>query len=152
PFFEKNGLLYLSTDELSKLADHLAEVQPYLAELRRDSSLRGLFVLLDRAADSLRKGDATVVELAPVFDRLAHAVDAERGGDPAPVSGREVLLGESLPDTTRRVVVVQPIVDYTAIVPAEASLARIHELAHEIGLGEGTDVRVRVTGELALSS
>ncbi|HTO68545.1 MAG TPA: MMPL family transporter [Myxococcota bacterium] len=152
PFFEKNGLLYLSTDELSKLADHLAEVQPYLAELRRDSSLRGLFVLLDRAADSLRKGDATVVELAPVFDRLARAVDAERVGHSAPVSWREVLLGESLPETKRRVVVVQPIVDYTAIVPAEASLARIHELAHEIGLGEGTDVRVRVTGELALSS
>ena len=153
PFFEKNGLLYLSTDELAQLADHLAEVQPYLAELRRDSSLRGLFVLLQKAADSLRKGDATVVQLAPVFDRLARSVDAERAGRSEPVSWREVLLGQSLPETPRRVLVVQPIVDYTALIPAEQSLARVHELAEEIGLDGGdSGVRVRVTGELALSS
>ncbi|MFI5315265.1 MAG: MMPL family transporter [Myxococcota bacterium] len=152
PFFEKNGLLYLSADELSKLADHLAEVQPYLAELRRDSSLRGLFSLLRRAADSLRTGDATVVELAPVFDRLSRAVDAERVGHSEPVSWREVLLGQSLPETPRRVLVVQPIVDYGALIPAEESLAKIHELANEIGLDADSGVRVRVTGELALSS
>jgi hopanoid biosynthesis associated RND transporter like protein HpnN len=152
PFFEKNGLLYLSTEDLAKLSDHLAEVQPYLAELRRDSSLRGLFALLQRAADSLRTGDATVVELAPVFDRLSRAVDAERLGRSEPVSWREVLLGQSLPETPRRLLVVQPIVDYTALIPAEESIARIHELAEEIGLDGATGVRVRVTGELALSS
>ncbi len=152
PFFEKNGLLYLSTDELGKLGDHLAEVQPYLAELRRDSSLRGLFALLRRAADSLRSGDATVVELAPVFDRLTLAIDGELHGRAQPVSWREVILGQSLPDKARRVIVVQPIVDYTALIPAEESLALIHELAQEIGLGDDSGVRVRVTGELALSS
>ncbi|HTO53874.1 MAG TPA: MMPL family transporter [Myxococcota bacterium] len=152
PFFEKNGLLYLSTDDLGKLSNHLAEVQPYLAELRRDSSLRGLFALLQRAADSLRSGDATVVELAPVFDRLSRAVDAERTGHSEPVSWREVLLGTSLPETPRRVLIVQPIVDYSALIPAEDSIARIHELAQEIGLGADNGIRVRVTGELALSS
>jgi hypothetical protein len=152
PFFEKNGLLYLSADELEKLADHLAEVQPYLAELRRDTSLRGLFALLRRAADSLRTGDATVVELAPVFDRLSRAVDAELRGRSEPVSWREVILGQSLPEATRRVLVVQPIVDYAALIPAEESIARIHEVAQEIGLGGDSGVRVRVTGELALSS
>ena len=152
PFFEKNGLLYLSRDELAKLADHLAEVQPYLAELRRDSSLRGLFALLRRAADSLRSGDATVVELAPVFERLSRAVEAERSGKSAPVSWREVLLGQSLPEAPRRLLIVQPIVDYSALIPAEEALERIHELAAEIGLGAGSGVRVRVTGELALSA
>lgn len=152
PFFEKNGLLYLSTEELQQLADHLAEVQPYLAELRRDSSLRGLFALLEKATEALRKGDTTVVQLAPVFDRLARAIDAERAGRSEPVSWREVLLGQSLPETTRRVLVVQPIVDYSALIPAEQSLARVHELAREIGLGGDSGVRVRVTGELALSS
>lgn len=152
PFFEKNGLLYLSAGELEKLADHLAEVQPYLAELRRDASLRGLFALLRRAADSLRTGDATVVELAPVFDRLSRSVDAELRGHSEPVSWREVILGQSLPEATRRVLVVQPIVNYAALIPAEESIARIHEIAQQIGLGGDSGVRVRVTGELALSS
>jgi hypothetical protein len=40
-FFEKNGLLYFSTEELEDLADHVASAQPYLAELSRDGSLRG---------------------------------------------------------------------------------------------------------------
>ena len=93
-----------------------------------------------------------MVELAPVFDRLSRAVDAEQRGRSEPVSWREVLLGQSLPETPRRVLVVQPIVNYSALIPAEEAIARIHEVAESVGLDGDSGVRVRVTGELALSS
>ena len=51
-FFDRHGLLYLSADELQDLADHLAQVQPYPAELSRDATLRGLFGLLTTGLDA----------------------------------------------------------------------------------------------------
>ncbi len=153
PFFEQNGLLYLSTEELGELAGHLATVQPYLAELQRDPSLRGLFDLLNRAVDALGRGETTVFELGPVFDRLSHSIDAvTRDERPTPVSWREVLLGDTIADRKLRLVVAQPIVDYGRLVPAREAIDHIHALAREVGLGPGTDVRVRVTGDLALST
>jgi len=152
PFFEQNGLLYLSTDDLVALSNHLAEVQPYLAELQRDGSLRGLFALLQRGVEALQSGEGTVVNLTPVFARLSGSVDAAAQDRPAPVSWRELLLGASIAEAPRRVVIAQPIVDYSALVPARAAIARVHEIARELGLEADSGVRVRVTGELALSS
>ena len=152
PFFEQNGLLYLSTDELTELSNHLAEVQPYLAELQRDASLRGLFALLRRGVLALQSANGTVVNLTPVFARLTGSIDAATQNRPAPVSWRELLLGATIDEPARRVVIAQPIIDYSALVPAQAALARVHQIAHELGLEADLGVRVRVTGELALSS
>jgi hypothetical protein len=152
PFFDQNGLLYLSTDELRELADHLAEVQPYVGELQRDASLRGLFALLRRGADAIEKGDATVVSFTPVFTRLSASVDAAALGRPAPVSWHELLLGKGVVESKRRLVIAQPVVDYSQMVPAQAAIARVHEIAREANLEGDSGVRVRVTGELALSS
>ncbi len=152
PFFAQNGLLYRSTDELIELSNQLAKVQPYLAELQRDTSLPGLFALLRRGVDALETGDGTVVNLTPVFAGLSGSVDAATENRNAPVSWQGLLLGETIEESTRRVVIAQPIIDYTAMVPAQAAIARVHEVAHGLGLEGDSGVRVRVTGELALSS
>ncbi len=151
PFFARNGLLYRSTDELVELSNQLARVQPYIAELRRDPSLRGLFSLLERGAEALERGDSTVVDLGPVFSGLARGVSAAASGQSAPVSWQGLLLGDAVPETTRRVVIAQPIVDYSQMVPARPNIDAIHGAAAALGLADA-GVRVRVTGELALSS
>ena len=46
-FFARHALLYLTVDELYDLADHLAAVQPMLAELAQDHTLPGLVETLD---------------------------------------------------------------------------------------------------------
>src|SRR6185312_1537581 len=43
PFFEQNGLLYLSVDELNALSQQLIDAQALLGSLASDPSLRGLF-------------------------------------------------------------------------------------------------------------
>ncbi|MEE8533234.1 MAG: hopanoid biosynthesis-associated RND transporter HpnN, partial [Alphaproteobacteria bacterium] len=55
-FFAVNGFLYLDLDELEDLADNLAEVQPLIAALARDPSLRRLFAELEFAIEALREG------------------------------------------------------------------------------------------------
>ncbi len=153
PFFERNGLLYLTPAELENLADHLATVQPYLAELGRDNSLRGLFSLLGTAMEGVARGDATILDLAPIFDRLRDAVDSVRAGRPHSLSWEQVLL--ATPETGARpqsAILVQPRVDHSELIPVQAAIAAVHRLAAETGLDAAAGFRVRVTGELALSA
>ena len=66
PFFRRNGLLYMDTEELFDLSDRLAEAQPFLGTLARDTSLPGLFDVLGSAIDeSLKEGGDGPVEIGP---------------------------------------------------------------------------------------
>ena len=88
-FFERHAFLYLKTEELEKLADQLAEVQPYVAELARDGSLRGLASMTARGVRAVRDGDVGGERLASIFDRMDEAVrGAARGPALRAVVGR----------------------------------------------------------------
>ena len=50
-FFDKNGLLYLSLEELEQQGDSLAEMQPFLALLSQDFTLSGLFTVLEQVVN-----------------------------------------------------------------------------------------------------
>jgi uncharacterized protein len=43
PFFDQNGLLFLSVDDLNTLSQQLVSAQPLIGSLSADPSLRGLF-------------------------------------------------------------------------------------------------------------
>jgi len=51
PFFEKNGLLYVSLEDLEDLSTQLANAQPFIGRLTRDNSLQGLLGILGDALD-----------------------------------------------------------------------------------------------------
>src|SRR3954463_9211653 len=63
PFFDKNGLLYLKTDELQELSDQLVAAQPLLGTLAADPSLRGLMGALDLALEGVQRGEADLADL-----------------------------------------------------------------------------------------
>ena len=60
-FFERHGLLYGSVDEVYDFADHMAAVQPVLAELALEPTLPTLTKVirtgLDAVADEVTRGD-----------------------------------------------------------------------------------------------
>ena len=49
PFFARNGLLYLTPEQLEDLTDRLGRVQPFLAQLARDQSIVGIADLIGQA-------------------------------------------------------------------------------------------------------
>lgn len=151
PFFEKNGLLYFSTEELEDLADHVASAQPYLAELSRDGSLRGFLSLLARGAEHARERSGGL-DLATAFDRVDAAVEATLRGEPHELSWADLILGpERASDLRRRFLIAIPVLDFHAIQPVEAPLRAIEQAARELQLDAEHGIRVRVTGELALA-
>jgi hopanoid biosynthesis associated RND transporter like protein HpnN len=151
PFFEAYGLLYLEVDQLERLGNDLARAQPFLAELAADPSLRGLFSLLERSLGA--ELDVDGVDRRRVLDRVTRSVEAAVAGRDEPFFFESLLLGEVLAqDSSRRLVIAKPVIDFTEFLPAQAALERMREIVRELRIQETFGARVRITGDLALET
>ena len=151
PFFDKNGLLYLSIDELNSLSQQLVTAQPLLGSLAADPSLRGLFDTIKLFVEGASRGDVTIDKLDPTLAKLAGIVDGVVAGKPVGLSWQAVLSGGKADKRAlRKFVLVQPVLDYHSLEPGAKATAEIHRIATELGLTPENGVRVRVTGSVAL--
>lgn len=151
PFFLRSGLLYLGLDDLTGLADDLADSQPFLSTLAADPSLRGLAGVLKDALDGAENDDQAR-RIASVLNRISEAAAATAEGKSAPLSWRN-LINTSLDEgTNRRVIVTKPKVDFGSLSPAAEAMARIRTLARDAGLTEEAGVTVRLTGGVVIST
>ncbi|MBW2372226.1 MAG: MMPL family transporter [Deltaproteobacteria bacterium] len=148
-FFERNGLLYRSPEELEGLVDRVAEVQPILAELTRDPSVSNLARIVRLG---LEQEDSETRDWAAIFDRIGHATVAAYEEHPVRVSWEDVvLMGSALDPDPRRVIVAEPVLDYEKVFAAAEPVEAIRAAAVEEGLTPERGVSVRVTGNPALS-
>jgi hopanoid biosynthesis associated RND transporter like protein HpnN len=153
PFFDRSGLLYLSTDELEELADHLAAAQPLLAELSRDQSLRGLFDVLTTIIDEAPDAGEGRLELSEVLDGVQSAVrDAARLGVQPPLFAELILGGSHRGLGPRSYVMVQPRIDFGDFTPGRHGLRRLREISAELGWNQEGGVRARLTGSVVLQT
>jgi hypothetical protein len=151
-FFEAHAFLYLETAELADLADSLAESQPYLAELSRDGSLYGLTSMLARGVRAVREGDVSGRRLQPMLGHFADALNAVADGETYHLSWAEALTDSPIDgDAHRRFLLVQPVLDFNDLQPAKEPILAVRRIARELGLTSETGVRVRITGDVALS-
>lgn len=150
PYFRRNGLLYLTPDELDEMGDQLAKIQPVIAEISSDPSLRGLFNLLQL---SLEEGETMGVEgedLDGTMGELADTIDASLTGSPVPFPWDEALAGKSLDKLDRRqVIVTQTVADYSLAQPMADSINFIRGKSLEIQK-DNPEFSARLTGEMAL--
>jgi len=153
PFFRTNGLLYLDIEELSDLADRLAEAQPFLGTLWRDASLRGLAEMLSLAIDEVTKEKgATPFEIARVLNAIAEVAEKQAAGRFGLLSWKR-LMGKAEDDAneSRRLIVIQPALDYASLAPAERTMEVLREIARDLALDSEHGVSVRLTGSAALA-
>jgi hopanoid biosynthesis associated RND transporter like protein HpnN len=152
-FFDENGLLYLEVEELDELTDELASVQPLLAELSQDASLRGLLELLNDALEAVSRGDLIELPMSDVLGRLSDVIDAATEGRAARLAWSDIVFGSFDPQERRRYLLVQPVVDYARLRPAEDAILALREAIDALGYdGSGADrVRARITGLFVLS-
>jgi len=151
-FFENHAFLYLETQELEELADKLAIAQPYLAELSRDGTLRGLASMMARGGRAVREGDVSGDQLHALFDRFLEALSARIEGRRYYLSWTEVLAeGDIDLDLRRRFLLVQPVLEFDELQPAKNSILAVRRIVNELGFTPESGVRVRITGDVALS-
>ena len=161
--FRESGLLYLDTAELQDLSDSLAEVQPFLAKLARDPSLRGLFGVLAEALDAREDGEQ--VDINPILIRINSAIEALQDNKPWRMSWQELMSGEAQDgqaeagqsgvrawkSTYREFIVLQPKLDYAGFFPATPAIEKIHQLYEDLDIASSPGAQIRLTGATVLA-
>ncbi len=146
PFFERNGLLYLDLETLTRLGDRLAEAQPLLAALSAAPDLTGIADFVTLASVESDEGGLPD-RLDTLLGRMAEVTEAAIEGRPLHLSWKEQLdLGEHGP-SRRRLLIAEPALDYGSLTPAKSAIDTLRGIAADlrIGAGEG-GVRLRLTG------
>ena len=151
-FFERNGLLLLPLDEVAATTQALMRARPLLASLAADPSLCGVLAALSNALEGVKHGQATLHDIEPSMTALAEAFEKAAAGQPAFFSWRALIAGTRAgPRETRHVVLVQPVMDYTALEPGAAASAAIRATARALGLDPAHGVSLRLSGPVPLA-
>lgn len=149
PFFRRNGLLFLDTEQVRKLSDALLQAQPFLGTLAHEPSLHSLFTLLQRAVSS---PEAQGFDLAPAFRHIGESVEAASAGHSKPMSWQD-LTNTGIPDIgnpRRRFIEINPRLDFSEMLPAQEPMDAVRDTVGELHLEAGHHVKVRLTGPVAL--
>ncbi|MDA8231055.1 MAG: MMPL family transporter [Magnetospirillum sp.] len=150
-FFQREGLLYLSVDQLQNLSDRLVEAQPMLGTLARDPSLRGVLSALDLMLMGMEHGEAKMTEIAPAIRRFADTAGTVAAGHPKPLSWGD-LMGSSMPMTQpMALILARARLDYSELMPGEPASNAIRFAAADLGYTPDHGYRVRLTGSAALT-
>lgn len=151
-FFERNGLLYQTPEQLDEFADQMAQVQPLIAALESDPSLANMTTLITQGLEAARNEGIGVENWPSVLERFGAATLAVFTEFPLAISWEEMLLqGSSIEVVTRRVIVVHPILDFKNVFSASAPMEMIYQLADELELNPDAGVVIRITGNPALN-
>jgi hopanoid biosynthesis associated RND transporter like protein HpnN len=151
-YFRKNGLLFLSLDELTGLSDRLVAAQPLLGSLARDPTLRGLLSSIGLALEGVSRGQMNLSDLAPMLQRLdGVAAPIAAGRTAEPLSWPTLFGGMAEQDTPRRFLLAQPILQYGELVAGRAASDAIRNAATTLDLTPEHGYRLRLTGSVALA-
>jgi uncharacterized protein len=156
PFFDRNGLLFLPVAKVQATTEGLLRSQFLLASLAADPSLRGVLATLSRALQGVQHGQAKLADFQPLMAALADTIGSVVAGKPAWFSWQDVM-AEPANETsvgkrqTRRVLIVQPVLDYTALQPGQAASDAIRATARSLNLDPTHGVTIRLTGPVPLS-
>jgi hopanoid biosynthesis associated RND transporter like protein HpnN len=149
-FFNRYGLMFLSTSELGQLSDQIAAAQPLLGPLDADPSLRGLFGVFDQAFGGIEGGEASGDQLRAPMDVLAKATLSVVDGHPQSVDWGQLMTGQPpRAEQLRHFIQVQSKLDYEALEPGAAASQAIRDTAASLHLAE-QGVQVRLTGDVPL--
>ena len=151
-FFDREGLLFASTDEVRKTTETLIAAQPLLGMLAADPSVRGVANALSTMLAGAQRDPAAFEMLARPLATLADAFGTAVDGRAPPFSWRTMVAGgTSDPRELRRFVLVQPRLDYAALEPGAGATRAIREVAREVVGSNSAYVRVRLTGPVPLA-
>src|SRR4030095_15935233 len=95
-FFERNGLLLLSMDDVRSVTDALIKVQPLLSALAADPSLAGAMKMLNVTLLGVDAGDVKLKDIEPQLKALAGTFEKAVAGQPALFFLRTMGIGDTV--------------------------------------------------------
>lgn len=148
-YFQRNGLLFLTEDQLTELGDQLSTAQPFLSRLATDMQAATLIELLNEAGSYEETQPEGLDGILLAIDQTVNSVLA---ASPAPLSWERVFLNTSnnQPSLFRETLVVEPRLNFTQVMAGRDVMQAADNIRNELGLDVGQSVRMRLTGPVAL--
>jgi len=158
-YFRDNGILFLSVEEIRRDMSSLVAQREFLQPLAEDPSLRGLSDALLFGLKQVGTSERGLAAFAKGLDNFTDAFDAALAGEPAKVSWEKLLAGGREPEPPsvgpsaepRRILLVKPIIDYSALEPGHQAVQIIRDTVTSLGLVSAEGVTVRLTGQVPLA-
>jgi uncharacterized protein len=146
-FFERNGLLYLPTDDVKQVTDWLTRADALIGTLAADPSLRGTLDALSLGILGVQRKEVRLDDTTQTLTMAADTVEAILAGRPANFSWRVLVSNKPAePRDLWRFIEVQPRLDFGALEPGRAATDAIRRTAANQRLAPDYGARVRLTG------
>jgi len=155
-YLARNGIMFGSVQDVAATTHALIKAQPLLGPLAADPSLRGIAGGLDTMVTGVENGSTTLAEIDKPMVALNEALGKVVAGKPAYFSWQALFAGAGGKDggdlpPRRRLILAQPVLDFSDVKPGEQSLDIAYATARKLGLDAAHGVRVQVTGEVPLN-
>jgi hopanoid biosynthesis associated RND transporter like protein HpnN len=152
-FFARNGLLFLSTEEVARTTAQLESAAPLIEIMAGDPSIRGLTGALETGLAGVKRGQANVDNAARAFNYISDTVDKVLAKGDATFSWRELSSRQPLADADKRSFIeIKPVIDYEALEPGKDATDAIRKAASDLKFGEDYHARVRLTGPIPIAN
>src|SRR5262249_5602527 len=152
PLFARNGLLFLSREEVAEQTEALIRAQPFLGSIAADPTLRGLARTLSFIAQAVSAGQAELQDFTRQLQLLGEAFDAILKGEQPKLSWAEVMTGRvATQRELRRFLHVKPVLDFGALEPGARATAAIRAAAAKLNIDPAHGARVRLTGPVPMA-
>ncbi|MFA5730896.1 MAG: MMPL family transporter [Acidithiobacillus sp.] len=153
PFFQRNGLLYLSPKEVQDFANRITDAQPLIARLSAEPSLNGLSSLLSMAIGQRLTNGVQLPGLTAIFSALDRALTAQMQGKSYTISWGTLMGGDlARMGPSQRFVIIQPALNYKSLEPAAAAIHTLRAGLTSLNLNAAHGVDVGVTGGAVLDA
>jgi uncharacterized protein len=152
PFFQRNGLLFLPTQDVITTARKLGEAKPVIQALAQDPSLRGLATALNYGLVGVKMKHYTLDDFAGTMNLVAATLENVIAGRPASFSWHEMLDGRPATDgEKRRFIEIRPVLDFSALMPGQAATDAIRKAAADLDFPNQYRARLRLTGPVPIA-
>jgi uncharacterized protein len=151
-FFARNGLLFLSTEDLSRVTQGLKRARVLIARLAADPSLRGELGALSLAIDGVKFGQLKFDDLGPVMNAASDTLSDVLANRPASFSWRALASGK--PPQQRdltRFIEIAPVLNFSVLQPGRVATSAIKQITSDLHLKSDDLVQIHITGPVAIN-
>ncbi|MFX1738040.1 MMPL family transporter [Paraburkholderia sp. A1RI_3L] len=152
PFFQHNGLLFLSVNDVLNTTGQLVQARPLVNALAQDPSLTGLAgVLTTSLMLPLQIGQVKLPNMAHLLAQSADVLDRVLAGQQPAFSWRGLVDKDAAAKPAYAFVTVQPVLNYAKLRAGASASAAIRAQAAALHLDTRYGAKVRLTGEQPLA-
>jgi uncharacterized protein len=149
-FFERNGLLFLPSDQVARFTSGARRADALIGTLAQDPSLRGILSALSMVFVGVNRGLVDFDDLTRPLTLAADTVERAVGGRPSSFSWQTLASEQpAAPGDRRRFLLVEPVLDFSALQPGHAATALISSLACDLRFAD-RGILVRQTGQVPI--